>query len=304
MRRKWYGRDTELTVRMFLTMFLLTALYLGFLAVLWRAGAGFVTLLVVAVLLLGVQYFFSDKLVLLSMGARVLKPGERPELHAMVARLAALADLPEPRVAIIDHPMANAFATGRNPRNSVVAVTTGILQKLDPEELEAVLAHELTHVKNRDAMVLTIASFLSTVAFMIIRLSFFMGYGGGFGGGYGRRRDREGQSIVFVYLAALVVWVVSFLLIRALSRYREFAADRGSAIITGAPSQLASALLKISGTMQRIPQKDLREVEQMSAFFIVPAASGSSLMELFSTHPSLEKRIARLKRIEQEMEAR
>ena len=302
MRRKWYGRDTELSVRMFLTMFLLAALYLGFLVVLWRSGVGFVTLALIAGVMLGVQYFFSDKLVLLSMGAKVLKPNERPELQAMVERLAALADLPRPRVAIVDHSMPNAFATGRNPQNAVVAVTTGILNKLDRAELEAVLAHELTHIKNRDAMVLTLASFLSSIAFFVLRSSIVLGYG--YGGGYGRRRGREGQAAVFVYLAALAVWVISFFLIRALSRYREFAADRGGAIITGAPSQLSSALLKISGAMQRIPQRDLREVETMNAFFIVPALSRSSILELFSTHPSVEKRIARLQRMEQQMEER
>ncbi len=298
MRRKWYGRDTELSVRMFITMFLLAAVYLGFLAVLWQSGLDFVSLAVIAALLLGVQYYFSDKMVLWTMGARIVPPNEAPELHGIVERLVALADLPKPKVAIVNSDMPNAFATGRNPQNAVVAVTTGLMRRLDRPELEAVIAHELTHIKNLDVMVITIASFLSTVAFFIMRTFAFHGAYGG----YGRRRDREGGSVILVYIAALAVWVISFFLIRALSRYREFAADRGSAIITGAPSQLSSALLKISGSMQRIPGRDLREVEAMNAFFIVPALSKSSLMEIFSTHPSLENRIARLTRMQQEME--
>ncbi len=299
-RVKWYGRDTELTVRMFVTMFLLFAVYAAFLVILYQAGAGFIQMAFFAAIFLLAQYFFSDKLVLWTTGARIVSPEQAPELHALVDRLAALADLPKPKVAIMDTPMANAFATGRNPSNAVITVTTGLLSQLDPPELEAVIAHELTHVKNRDVMVITIASFLSTVAFMIVRFSFW--FGPGFGD---RRRDREGVGwAALAYVAALVVWVVSLLLIRALSRYREFAADRGSAIITGAPSQLSSALLKISGRMQRIPEQDLREVQGANAFFIIPAIKGDSIMELFSTHPSLEKRLERLRRLEQDIEGR
>ncbi len=305
MHTRWYGRDTELTVRMFITMFLLFAVYLGFLAVLWSAGVSYISLLVIAVLLLGVQYYFSDRIVLWSMRARIVSPDEAPELHGIVDRLVALADLPKPKVAIAESDVPNAFATGRSPQNAVVAVTSGLMRRLEPPELEAVIAHELTHVKNRDAMVITIASFLSTAAFFMMRSLMWAGMWGygGFGGYGGRRRDRNvGGYIVFVYLAALAVWVISFFLIRALSRYREYAADRGSAIITGAPSQLSSALLKISGTMQRIPQQDLREVEGMNAFFFLPAMSGSSLSELLSTHPSLDHRLERLSRMQQEME--
>jgi len=299
---KWYGRDTELTVRMFVTMFLLFAVYVGFLAILYEAGTDFVTMAVIAVVFVVAQYFFSDQLVLWTTGARVVSPQQAPELHALVDRLAALADLPKPRVAIMDSPMPNAFATGRSPSSAVVAVTTGLLRQLDPPELEAVLGHELTHIRNRDVMVITIASFLSTVAFMIVRFSFW--FGPGLGGGYGRRgRDREGAGwAALAYVAALVVWVVSLLLIRALSRYREFAADRGSAMITGAPSQLSSALLKISGRMQRIPDQDLRAAQGANAFYIIPAIRGDSIMELFSTHPSLEKRLERLRRLEQQIE--
>jgi len=283
---------------MVVTMLLLGALYLGFLTVLWQSGMDFFSLALIAAVLLGAQYYFSDKLVLWSMGARIVSPDEAPEVHGILERLAALADLPKPRVALVESDMPNAFATGRNPRNAVVAVTSGLLRRLERPELEAVLAHELTHVKNRDAMVITIASFLSTVAYFITRSFAF----GGYYGGYGRRRDRGAGGVVIVYLAALAVWVISFFLIRALSRYREYAADRGGAILTGAPAQLAAALLKISGTMQHIPARDLREVEAMNAFFIVPALGGSSLMELFSTHPSLENRVARLTRMQQEME--
>lgn len=297
MRTRWYGRDTGLAVRMFVTMFLLFALYLAFITVLWFAGLDFFSLLVIAGVLLGVQYYFSDKLVLWSMKARVVSPSEAPELHGIVERLVALADLPKPKVAIVNSGVPNAFATGRSPGSAVVAVTTGLMQRLDRRELEAVIAHELTHVKNRDVMVITIASFLSTVAYFIMRSFMFRGMGGG----YGRRRDGVG-GIILVYLASLAVWVISFFLIRALSRYREYAADRGAAIITGAPSQLSSALLKISGTMQRIPERDLREVEAMNAFFIIPAAAKSSLMELLSTHPSVENRIARLTSMQREME--
>ncbi len=300
MKPKWYGRDTELTVRMFVTMFLLVAVYLAFLVVLSNAGASFVTMAVVALIFVVAQYFFSDQLVLWTTGARVVSPEQAPELHATIDRLAALADLPKPQVAIMDTPMANAFATGRSPSHATVAVTTGLLQQLDQPELEAVLAHELSHVKNRDVAVMTIASFLSTVAFMIVRFSFWFGPVG-FGGD--RRRDRGGAGWgALAYVAALVVWLVSMLLIRTLSRYREYAADRGSAIITGAPSQLASALLKISGRMQRIPERDLREVQGANAFFIIPAISGDSIMELFSTHPSLEHRLERLRRLEQQIE--
>jgi len=301
MRRKWYGGDTQLSIRMFIVMFLLTAVYLAFLWVLWEAGVGMVTLIFIAAIMAGVQYFMSDKLVLWSAGAHIVSPEQAPELHSMVERLAAMADLPKPQVAIMDTPMPNAFATGRSPSHSVVAVTTGLLNRLDANEIESVLAHELTHIKNRDVMVITIASFFSTVAFLVMRMFMFSGMGYG----YGRRRDRDsGSAILLVYLAALVVWVVSYLLIRALSRYREYAADRGSAIITGAPSELASALIKISGVMQRIPERDLREAQGMNAFFIVPALTGASFMELFSTHPSLEHRLERLAKLEQQMQAR
>ncbi len=278
---------------MLFTMFLLGLVYLAFLAILAYQGAGMTAMLAFVSIFMLIQYFFSDKLVLKSMGAKIVSESEEPELHQMISRLCAMADLPKPRIAVVNTPMPNAFATGRSPGNAVVAVTTGIRRQLTSAELEAVLAHELTHVKNRDVMVMTIASFLSTVAFFIVRYSFF------FGGG-GSSRDRGGVAAAF--LASVVVWIVSSLLIRALSRYREYAADRGSAVITGQPSNLASALKKISGVMPRIPKEDLRKAEGMNAFFIIPAVSGSSIMNLLSTHPSTEKRIAALQKIEREFE--
>jgi len=278
---------------MLFTMFLLGLVYLAFLAILAYQGTGLVGMLAFVSIFMLIQYFFSDKLVLKSMGAKIVSESEEPELHQMISRLCAMADLPKPRIAVVETPMPNAFATGRSPGNAVVAVTTGIRRQLTAAELEAVLAHELTHVKNRDVMVMTIASFLSTVAFFIVRYSFF------FGGG-GSSRDKGG--IWAAFFASVVVWIVSSLLIRALSRYREYAADRGSAVITGQPSNLASALMKISGVMPRIPKEDLRKAEGMNAFFIIPAISGSSIMNLLSTHPPTEKRIAALQRIERELE--
>jgi heat shock protein HtpX len=292
MKRKWQ-HDRGLEARMLFTMFLLGLVYLAFLAILAYQGAGMTAMLAFVSIFMLIQYFFSDKLVLMSMGAKIVSESEEPELHQMISRLCAIADLPKPRIAVVNTPMPNAFATGRSPGNAVVAVTTGIRRQLNQAELEAVLAHELTHVKNRDVMVMTIASFLSTVAFFIVRYSFF------FGGG-GSDRDRGGVAAAF--LASVVVWIVSSLLIRALSRYREYAADRGSAVITGQPSNLASALMKISGVMPRIPKEDLRKAEGMNAFFIIPAVSGSSIMNLLSTHPPTEKRIAALQKIEREFE--
>lgn len=297
MRRK--SVDVSLAIRMLFTMFLLAALYLLFSVILWRAGVGFFGMTVVLGGMLLAQYYFSDQLVLWSMGARVVSPREAPELHTLVERLAALADLPKPRVAIVTTSMPNAFATGRNPKNAVVAVTTGLLERLNSQELEGVLAHEISHIKNRDMTVMTLASFFATVASFIVQQFF---YWGGYFGGY---RDREERgNVMLVYLVSLFVWVISYFLIRALSRYREFAADRGAAYLTGAPGNLASALVKISGSMERIPTRDLRQAEPFSAFFILPAVGRESLMELFSTHPSLERRLAYLRQIERELEGR
>ncbi|HET9016178.1 MAG TPA: zinc metalloprotease HtpX [Thermomicrobiaceae bacterium] len=298
-----WGRDTQLQVRMFIVMFLLAALYLGFMAVLWAAGVQFFSILTIAVVLLLVQYFMSDKIAMWSMGAHEVSAQEAPELHAMVQRLAQSADLPMPRIAMSDSRMPNAFATGRGPKSAVVAVTEGLMNRLDGPEVEAVLAHELSHVRNHDVAVMTIASFFAMAAQLIMRWFFWGAMFGGMGGGGGRRgRDNGAGAIALVYLASLVVWVISFFLIRTLSRYREYAADRGSAIITGAPSHLMSALIKISGVMDRIPDQDLREVQGMNALFIFPAVHSEALSELFSTHPSLEHRLERLRALSREME--
>ncbi len=293
---KLWKPDLGLEARMLLTMFLLGILYLVFLAVLSYFGAGMITTLVFIGGFMFLQYFYSDKMVLWSMGAKAVSESEAPELHEIVSRLCSIAGLPKPKIAIVRSNVPNAFATGRNQKNSVVAVTTAIMQQLNKGELEAVLAHELTHVKNRDSMVLTIASFFSTIAFYFVRYLLF------FGGGSSRNRD-SGGNILIVWLVSIVVYTISYLLILALSRYREFAADRGSAIITGQPSNLASALMKISGIMPRIPSEDLRKVEGINAFFIIPAVSKSSIFNLLSTHPPVEARIAALERIEKELAA-
>jgi len=291
MKRKW-EQDWGLQGRMLLTMFLLAAVYLFFLAFLSYSGTPPTFMLLFIGTFMAIQYFYSDRMVLWTTGAHIVSEVEAPRLHETITRLCAIADIPKPRVAIVDTPVPNAFATGRNPSNAVVAVTTGIMDKLTPAELEAVLAHELSHVKNRDVMVMTIASFISTIAFYFVRYSLYFGNTG---------QRRNGGSILLVWLVSLGVWLLSFLLIRALSRYREFSADRGSAVITGQPSNLASALMKISGVMQKVPTEDLRKVEGMNAFFIIPALSGSSVMELFSTHPPVEKRLEALEKIQKEM---
>jgi heat shock protein HtpX len=291
-----WSRDPGLSFRMFMVMFLLAALYLGFIAVMFAAGIDYFGIMVIAAILLGVQYFFSDRLALWSMGAKEVSREQAPELHAMVERLAQIADLPKPKIAISDTNVPNAFATGRNPSNAAVAVTRGLLNTLSASEVEAVIAHELAHIRNRDVMVMTLASFFAVVAQMIMR-SFFWS-----GATRGGRRSGGGGAIILIWVASLLVWVISFFLIRALSRYREFAADRGAALITGAPGNLMSALMKISGVMQRIPQNDLREVSDMNAFFIIPAATGGGVSELFSTHPSMERRLERLRELQRQME--
>jgi heat shock protein HtpX len=284
---------------MLFTMFLLGLVYAVLIAVLIAAGAGAVTIAIVAAGLFAVQLFTSDKIALASMGAREVTPQEAPQLHSMIDRLCVQADIPKPRVAIAQTPMPNAFAVGRSPKSATVCATTGILQLLEPAELEAVLGHELTHVINRDVVVMTIASFFASIAAFITQFGFL--FGGGFGGG--NRNDQNNNGFFIVVLVSAAVYVVSFLLLQALSRYREFAADRGSAILTGRPSALISALMKISGTMQRIPQRDLRAASsELAAFYIFPPKAKESITNLFSTHPPLEARIERLQRLEAQLQ--
>jgi len=298
MKRRSYGRDSGLTLRILLTGSLLGLLYVVFAVILFQVlSVGLVPMIVIVVGLAFFQYFTSDKLALKASGAKIVERDEAPELHDMIERLCALADLPKPRVAIIDTDVPNAFATGRSPKHAVVAVTRGLWQRLEPKEVEGVLAHELSHVANRDVLIMTLASFFAMLAGILTRFGL---YGGMFGGGRGRDNNQ-----VPVWLIVLVVSVVTYflsqILILAISRYREFAADRGSALITGAPENLMSALQKISSEIFRIPQQDLREVESMNAFFIIPASVKGSIHGLFLTHPPLEKRLAALAEIAREM---
>ncbi|OPX72276.1 MAG: heat shock protein HtpX [Methanoregulaceae archaeon PtaB.Bin152] len=288
---KVWKRDFGLTLRIWLTLFLLFLVYLVFLAVLSWLGVGLPFLVLLVFGMAFIQYFFSDKLVLWSTRARVIDPEEYPELHRMVEKLATDAGIPKPRVAIMQTPVPNAFATGRSPKHAVVAVTDSIMRLLSPRELEAVLAHELAHVKNRDVLTLTIASFVAMLAALIMNNFLFASL-------FSRRDD---NPWIIAGIVAIIVYFVAQLLIMALSRYREFAADRGSAYLTGRPADLISALEKISGRMDRVPAEQKRVVESANAFFIIPALSGSTLMELFSTHPPLEKRIAALEKVEMEM---
>ena len=301
MKRKAYGRDAGLTMRMLLTSFLLGLLYVGFALVLFYVfNAGLFLMVVIVVGLAVFQYFTSDKLALRASGAKIVSPEEAPQLHAMVERLAAMAELQKPRVAIVDTDVPNAFATGRNQKHAVVAVTRGLWERLDEREIEGVLAHELTHVANRDVLVMTVASFFAMLAALLTRWGLYAGMFGGFGGS----RDNNNNSVpvwLIVIAVSFVTYILSWVLIRTISRYREYAADRGSALITGAPEYLMSALQKISSQMTLIPQKDLREVEGMSAFFIIPTSVKGSISELFMDHPPLEKRLAALEQIAREM---
>ncbi len=299
-RRSSFGKDTGLQARMLITLFLLGLVYVVFVGALFAAGASAGLIVVVALVLLIAQLFGSDKLAMASMGVKEVTPAQEPELHGIIDRLCVQADLAKPRVCVSETSMPNAFAMGRSKKTTTVCATRGILELLSPAELEGVMAHELTHVINRDVMVMTLASFFATLASLIIQFSFF--FGGGFGGGYGRSRDEE-EGVFFVLIVSVLVYAISFLLLRALSRYREFAADRGSAVLTGRPSALASALLKISGTIERIPSQDLRKAEGMSAFFIVPARTKQSLMNIFSDHPPLEQRLAALERLESQLQS-
>ena len=298
MKRKAYGRDAGLSLRMLLTGSMLGLLYVLFALVLFYvldAGLWLMVAIVLGMSLL--QYFTSAKLALAASGAKVVDRNQAPALHEMVERLCAMADLPKPRVAVIETEVPNAFATGRNPKNSVVAVTTGLWERLEPREVEGVVAHELSHIANRDVLIMTISSFFAMLAGMLTR---FMLYAGMFGGG--RENNNNSMPVwLIVFLVSIVTYFLSQLLILAISRYREFAADRGAALITGAPEHLMSALQKIASQMTLIPKRDLREVEGMNAFFIVPTNVRSAAAQLFMTHPPMEKRIARLAEISREM---
>ena len=297
MARTRYPADPGLSTRMVSTMFLLGLLYVVFVGLLLSLRVNAVFVVVIAGGLLVAQWFFSDKIAMAAMRAREVSPQEAPQLHAIVDRLCVLADMPKPRVAIADTDLPNAFATGRNQKNAVVCATTGIMRRLSEQELEAVLAHELSHVAHKDVTVMTIASFLGILAGFVVRFTMW--------GGMGGRRDNRDQGVpvvLIIMLVSAVVYAISFLLTRALSRYRELSADRGAAMLTGRPSVLGSALVKVTGDMARIPQRDLRQAEPVNAFMFAPALSGKqSLTALFSTHPSIEQRLDQLARIEAEL---
>jgi heat shock protein HtpX len=281
---------------MTVTMFLLGLLYVALVVALLSSGVNGVTVALIAGGLALVNVFASDKLALRAMGAREVSPAEAPELHAIIERLCIQADLPKPRVAVADTRMPNAFALGRSPKSATVCATTGIMDLLSPAELEGVMAHELTHVANRDVLVMTLASFFATIAAYIVQFGFFFGGGGS--------DDDDNPSFLVLFLVSLVVYVVSFVLMQALSRYREFAADRGAALITGRPSALSSALMRISSGMHRIPQQDMRGAGQLSAFYFFPPGTKAAIGGLFSTHPPMEKRIAALERLESQLQGR
>jgi Zn-dependent protease with chaperone function len=272
---------------MTLSFIILGILYVVFLSILHYLGVGYIPLAFIAGAMIMAQWYFSDKIVLWTSGAKIVSKEEYPQLHNIVENLVNKNGIPKPKVAVVNSGVPNAFATGKSPRSSLIAVTSGILGLLDDEELEAVIGHELTHVRNRDVLVLTLASVFSTVAWYLAQFSFF--------GGYQSRSRDSGNATIIVMLVAIVTWVVSFLIIRAISRYREYSADRGGAIMTGRPDKLADALMKISGKMNKIPANELQKVQKMNAFFIIPALSGSSIANLFSTHPPVEKRVQKLK---------
>ncbi len=297
-RRSDFGKDTGLQARMALTIFLLGLVYVVFIGALIAAGVAALAIVPIALVFLLLQLFTSDKIAMATLGVKEVTPEQEPELHGIIERLCVQANLPKPRVCVMESSMPNAFAMGRSQKSTTVCATRGILDLLSTGELEGVMGHELTHVINRDVMVMTLASFFASLAALILQFALF--FGGGFGGG-GRNNEEE-EGIVLVIVVSVLVYAISFLLLRALSRYREFAADRGSAVLTGRPSALASALLKISGTMERVPSEDLRRAEGMSAFFIVPARTKQSLMNIFADHPPLEQRLAALQRLEAQLQ--
>lgn len=283
----YWNKDPGLTVRIILSFIILGLLYVVFLSILHYLGVGYIPLAIIAGAMILAQWYFSDKIVLWTSGAKIVSKEQYPRLHNIVENLASKIGIPRPRVAVVNSTVPNAFATGKSPKSSLVAVTSGILDLLDDGELEAVIGHELTHIRNRDVLVLTLASVFSTVAWYLAQFGFYGGY-------QGRSRD-GGSATVVVILVAIVTWFVSFLIIRAISRYREYSADRGGAMMTGKPDKLADALLKISGKLNRISPGELQKVQKMNAFFIVPALTGSSIANLFATHPPVEKRVQKLR---------
>ena len=286
MDTKWKV-DSGLRARMGLSFVILGILYVVFLSILNYLGVGYIPLAIIASVMILAQWYFSDKIVLWSSGARIVSREESPRLHEIVERLSTNNGLPKPKVAMVSSNVPNAFATGKSPKSSLVAVTAGLLDLLDDDELEAVIGHELTHVRSRDVLILTLASVFSTVAWYLMQFGFY-------GGLQARNRNSAGSGAI-VLVVAIVTWVVSFLIIRAISRYREYSADRGGAIMTGKPDKLATALLKISGKMKDIPPNELKNVQKLNAFFIIPALSADSIANLFSTHPPVEKRVQKLK---------
>jgi heat shock protein HtpX len=297
MKRRNFGRDTGLTLRILLTSGMLGLLYVIFAVVLFQVlNVGLVPMLVIVVGLAFFQYYTSDKLALAAAGAKVVSREEAPQLHDMVERLCAMADLPKPRVAVMDTPVPNAFATGRSPKHAAVCDTPGRWERLEPREVEGVLAHELSHIANRDVLIMTIASFFAMLAALLTRFGL---YGGMFSGG--RDRDNGPPVWLIIFAVSILTYLLSYILIRTISRYREYAADRGAAVITGAPEYLMSALQKISSQMSLIPNRDLRAVEGMNAFFIIPAGVKNAAGELFASHPPIEKRLAALAEIAREM---
>jgi heat shock protein HtpX len=301
-KQPWQKRDAGLTARMVISFAVLTVLYIIFLSVLAYVGVSAIAIAVIAGIMILAQWYFSDKIVLWSTGAKIVSREQFPELHDLVERIVARNNLSKPRIAVINTRVPNAFATGKTPKSSIIAVTTGLMDQLDPEELEGVIAHELAHIKNRDVLVLTLASIFSMIAWYLMRFGMYGAmFGGGGGSSYGRRGNEGGAAMLLILLIAIITWIASFLIIRAISRYREYVADRDGALITGKPSKLASALLKISGTMKRIPTRDLREIEGMNAFFIIPALSGDALTNLFSTHPPVAQRVKKLMEMEAAM---
>ena len=287
-------RDWGLKARMYFTMFMIFLITLAFLTLLWIYGVSMQFLVLIAGGMLFMQYYFSDKITLLATGAKIVDETEMPELHRIVENLAKKAGIPKPKVAIVDTPVPNAFATGRSPSASTVAVTTGLLRTLNKEELEAVLGHELSHIAHRDVAVITFASFISTLAWFVMRWAMFMGFFGG-------DRDRDDLAPLALFAISSLIWLISFMLVMALSRYREYAADMGSALLTRKPENLISALLKISRNMDYVPSEEKKKVEGLNAFFIIPAISGETIMSLFSTHPPVEKRISKLEEIAEKM---